>query len=202
MKQILMQQTNTYEHIMDVAKELIQTYGYNGFSYADIAERIGIRKATIHYHFPNKSYLAKSAVARYREDFRHKLKYIDQQTNDPHRKIEMYVHIYRNVLEDNDNICLCGMLAAEFPTLPEDVCQEVQGFFLENQEWLANVIKSLRELEIANLKESTDSVQDDAWLLLSGLEGAMLMARTHEGTPHFCSMVQRLMKGLGLLSLE
>jgi TetR/AcrR family transcriptional repressor of nem operon len=199
MKEILMQETNTYEHIMAVAKELIQTYGYNGFSYADIAARVGIRKATIHYHFPNKSYLAKSAVARYRENFLQKLRHIERQTNDPYRQIEMYVQMYRNVLEESDNICMCGMLAAEFTTLPKDVCQEVQGFFLENEEWLANVIKSVRKLEIADIDRlDKRSEQDDAWLLLSGLEGAMLLARTHEGAPRFCSIVQRLLKGLNL----
>lgn len=199
MKEILMQETNTYEQIMTVAKELIQTYGYNGFSYADIAARVGIRKATIHYHFPNKSYLAKSTVSRYRENFRQKLKQIEQQTNDPYAQIEMYVQMYRNVIEESDNICMCGMLGAEFTTLPKDVSQEVQGFFLENEKWLANVIKSVRKLEIAHIDRlEKTSEQDDAWLLLSGLEGAMLLARTHEGLPRFGSIVKRLLKGLGL----
>ncbi|QHG21105.1 TetR/AcrR family transcriptional regulator [Nostoc sp. ATCC 53789] len=199
MKEILMEETNTYEQIMTVAKELIQNYGYNGFSYADIAARVGIRKATIHYHFPNKSYLAKSTVARYRENFRQKLRHIERQTNDPYHQIEMYVQMYHNVLEESNNICMCGMLAAEFTTLPKDVSQEVQEFFLENEEWLANVIKSLKKLEIADIDRlDKRSEQNDAWLLLSGLEGAMLLARTHEGLPRFCSIVQRLLKALGL----
>jgi TetR/AcrR family transcriptional regulator, transcriptional repressor for nem operon len=200
MNQISIQDPNTSEQIMTVAKELIQSYGYNGFSYADIAERVGIRKATIHYHFPNKSYLAKITVARYRENFRQKFRHIEGQTNDPYHQIEMYVEMYRSVLEESDNICMCGMLAAEFATLPKDVSEEVQGFFLENEEWLANVIKLVRKLELGDIDRSDKSFeQDDAWLLLSGLEGAMLLARTHEGLPRFCSIVQRLLKGLGLV---
>ncbi|MDF5708945.1 MAG: TetR/AcrR family transcriptional regulator [Nostoc sp. S4] len=199
MEKTLSHQANTYEQIVIVAKELIQTYGYNGFSYADISVRVGIRKATIHYHFPTKSYLTKIVVARYRENFSKKLRDVDRQTDDPHRKIQIYVQMYSDVLKKNDNICLCGMLAAEFTTLPEDVRWEVQKFFSENEEWLTKIIKSIVLLKVADvvtLDESCD--QDEAWLLLSVLEGAMLIARTNEGVPRFYSITQRLLKRLDL----
>src|SRR4051794_36242328 len=57
----------TSDLILDVAQELLQTRGYNAISYQDIADRIGIRKASIHHHFPNKSDLAQALVRRYRQ---------------------------------------------------------------------------------------------------------------------------------------
>jgi TetR/AcrR family transcriptional regulator, transcriptional repressor for nem operon len=198
-----MQNNDTYEQIMEIAKELIQRNGYNGFSYADIALHVGIRKPTIHYYFPNKSDLVKMVVIRYRENFCQMLRNIEQQTSIPHNQIEMYVKLYLSVLEKSDTICLCGMLSAEFSTLPEDVSQEVQKFFSENEKWLINVIRLIRkhaekDVDLKNIS----SEQNDAWLLLSGLEGAMLLARTSGGSARFSLVMHRLLKALNLVSIE
>lgn len=199
MRMISIEKDSTYEQIMAIAKELIQSKGYNGFSYADVALHVGIRKATIHYHFPNKSDLARIVVARYREDFCHMLKNIEEQTSDPYDQIEMYIELYRNVLEKSDRICMCGMLSAEFSTLPQEVSQEVRKFFSENEQWLTKVIKLARKLDSKSPDRLKNvSEQEDAWLLLSVLEGAMLVARTHEGLGFFTSVAKRLLRVLGL----
>jgi len=46
---------STYDSLLDLADTLIQENGFQGFSYADLAEGLGIRKASIHYHFPGKT---------------------------------------------------------------------------------------------------------------------------------------------------
>ena len=58
--------SNTYDEILNSAEKLIVSGGYNGFSYADIAAVVGIRKASIHHHFPNKVDLVRALVTRYR----------------------------------------------------------------------------------------------------------------------------------------
>lgn len=190
---------STYEQIMAVAKQLIQTYGYNGFSYADIAVRVSVRKATIHYYFPNKSDLARSVVIRYRESFATSLSSIDKQTDKTSLKLGKYVQMYRDVLSNSQNICLCGMLAAEYTTLPEDVCKEVDRFFSDNSKWLAKVIASLRKVQVKNSERPDPKHdEDDAYLLLSGLEGAMLLARTRGGVLCFDAIAKRLLKQLML----
>ncbi|HJT14927.1 MAG TPA: helix-turn-helix domain-containing protein, partial [Dongiaceae bacterium] len=55
----------TRARILDVAQGLIQQRGYNGFSYRDIADEVGIRAPTIHYYFPAKADLAAALVDRY-----------------------------------------------------------------------------------------------------------------------------------------
>jgi len=47
--------SDTAERILDIAQDLIQRRGFNAFSYHDIAAPMGIRKASIHYHFPSKA---------------------------------------------------------------------------------------------------------------------------------------------------
>ena len=49
----------TAHRILDVAEELVQTRGVNGMSYADISARLGITKASLHYHFASKADLVR-----------------------------------------------------------------------------------------------------------------------------------------------
>lgn len=53
---------NTAQRILDTAQDLIRHRGYSAFSYADIADRVGIRKASIHYHFAAKEDLVLSLI--------------------------------------------------------------------------------------------------------------------------------------------
>src|SRR5258706_9278478 len=59
------QRSDTAEQILDLAGLLIKTRGYSAFSYQDIADSLGIRKASIHYHFPSKADLGIAVVDRY-----------------------------------------------------------------------------------------------------------------------------------------
>ena len=43
--------SSTADDILACARSLIVAGGYNGFSYADIADVVGIRKPSIHHHF-------------------------------------------------------------------------------------------------------------------------------------------------------
>src|SRR6185503_12431598 len=99
--------------ILDVAEELAQTRGYNGFSYADIAAKLGVTKASLHYHFPSKAELGRALIARYHTAFSAALEAIDQHALKPGEKLRQYVGLYDAVMR-NDRMCLCGMLAAEY----------------------------------------------------------------------------------------
>ena len=60
--------STTSDQILASARSFIISGGYSGFSYADISEVVGIRKASIHHHFPSKVDLVRTLVTRYRED--------------------------------------------------------------------------------------------------------------------------------------
>src|SRR5689334_4800333 len=97
-------QNDMANQILDVAQELIMVQGYNGFSFADISVRIGITKASIHYHFPSKSELVKQVVARYRTGLGTMLAQIELDNPTPYRKLELYTQIYLTLLPDADRV--------------------------------------------------------------------------------------------------
>jgi TetR/AcrR family transcriptional repressor of nem operon len=169
--------SGTADRVVEAATSVVQTRGYNGFSYADIADMVGIRKASLHHHFPGKADLGHEVASRYRRAFGEALADIESATNDPIERLERYVELYARQLSDHGRMCLCGMLAAEYATLPVPVQDEVRAFFDDQRAWLARVLREDRR-PTADARRMAD-------LFLAGLEGALLVARTDGSTARF-----------------
>jgi TetR/AcrR family transcriptional repressor of nem operon len=179
--------------ILDVAEQLAQTRGYNGFSYADIAAQLGVTKASLHYHFPSKAELGRALIERYRSLFGAALEAIDAGTQEPREKLRRYVGLYDSVLS-NDRMCLCGMLAAEHSTLPPPMQEGLKLFFDANERWLTTVLEQgLR----AGVLRFTESARERARVLIGSLEGAMLVARSYGNLQRFQAAAAFALSDLG-----
>ena len=186
--------SDTSGRVLDIAERLVQTRGFNAFSYADIAAALNITKASLHYHFPTKAKLGERLVERYQESFLAALAGIDRTGNDAGSKLRAYVAIYTDLL-DRDRMCLCGMLAADYATLPDAIKDRVRQFFDANDAWLAAVLLHGRASK--QLSFSGPPVES-ARFLVGALEGAMLLARSHGDPDRFHSAAARLLAGLGV----
>ena len=186
------EQPRTAERILDIAERLVQVRGFNNFSYADIATELGITKASLHYHFPGKAELGQALITRYTGRFSDALEQIDRDLPDARAKLEAYADLYAEVLRGK-RMCMCGILAAEYPTLPKPMRTAVIGFFDENQKWLATVLaqgKADRTLSYRGAPE------DVAQGVLSTLEGAMLVARPYGDLARFDAAANQLLVSL------
>jgi TetR/AcrR family transcriptional repressor of nem operon len=184
----------TAARILDVAERLAQVRGFNGFSYADIATELGITKAALHYHFAGKADLGEAIVSRYADRFGQALAALDAISPEPTAadKLRGYADLYLGVLRDQ-RMCLCGMLAAEYPTLPDRMRASVVGFFDMNEEWLLSVLEQGRADGSLILVRST---RDTARMIIGCLEGAMLVARPYADIPRFQDAAASLVASL------
>ena len=183
---------DTSQRILDVAERLVQTRGFNGFSYADIAEALEVTKASLHYHFPTKGDLGKRLIERYEESFLAALKGIDSAGAGARDKLKRYIRIYADVLRDN-RMCLCGMLASDYATLPKPMKEEVKHFFDENEQWLGAVLDAGRK---AGNLEFKGSALELARAMVGSLEGAMMLARSYGEVSRFDAAAERLVAAL------
>ena len=182
----------TSERILDIAERLVQTRGFNNFSYADIAAELGITTASLHYHFPGKAELGQALITRYAERFAEALSEIDRDQANAYAKLEAYARLYASVLHGK-RMCMCGILAAEYQTLPGPMRAAVIRFFDENQRWLTNVL----EQGLAdNSLSFTGSAGEIAQSILSTLEGAMLISRPYGDLDRFSATARRLLATL------
>jgi len=170
------QRSGTAEQILDLAETLIQTRGYSAFSYQDIADSLGIRKASIHYHFPSKADLGIAVVDRYVARFGGALAAIAADQSQPSMAmLDFYVEPYAGFAKTPDRICLCGALSGEILVLPAELRSRVDGFFRTHQEWLAGILKRGAARGEFSLAAPPAKV---ARFIFSTLQGALLVKRT------------------------
>ena len=182
----------TSQRILDIAERLVQTRGFNGFSYADIAEALKVTKASLHYHYPAKADLGKELIERYEKNFLAALEAIDAQARDARDKLRRYAGLYEGVLR-GDRMCLCGMLAAEWGTLPKPMRDPMRHFFDENEKWLVRVLQEGKKQK--SLK-SHGSPAEAARTLIGALEGAMMIARSYGEVSRFTAVSDRILADL------
>lgn len=186
---------DTATRILDIAERLVQSRGFNAFSYADVAAELGVTKPALHYHFASKAELGEALISRYASRFRHALGRIDTQFDDGRSKIEAYADLYRQVLVQQ-RMCLCGMLAADYPTLPPAMREGVIRFFDDNHAWLTEVLdQGRRDGSLRFFGASGEAAQ----MILGALEGAMLVARAYDDLRRFDAAVARLLSDLTIL---
>jgi len=182
----------TRARILEVGERLVQVRGFNGFSYADVAGELSMTKASLHYHFPTKADLGEAIIARYAGRFFEALAAIDGELTHAPAKLSAYAELYADVLRD-ERMCLCGMLAAEYDTIPSRMRDAVVGFLDDNESWLAAVLEHGRHdgsLSFAG----TSSVTPRS--IVSGLEGAMLVARPYGAVERFETAAKQLLASL------
>jgi len=167
--------TRRQTEILDLAQELVQTRGYNAFSFGDLADRLHLKPAAIHYHFPTKADLGRALMSRYRQRLHASLDKIDEQAPTPRRKLERYIQLFHSTLKPDNRMCLCGMLATELTTLPHPLQIDVRQFFEDNEAWLAQVLGEGRKAKVLEFEGSSAAA---ARCVYATLHGAMISAHT------------------------
>ncbi|GGF89123.1 TetR family transcriptional regulator [Azorhizobium oxalatiphilum] len=186
--------STTADDILDCARTLIVSGGYNGFSYADIAAVVGIRKASIHHHFPAKSDLVRTLVARYRAEAAAGIGAVDRNVPDPLNQLRAYVGYWEACIADaSAPFCLCALLACEIPVLPADVVAEVRAHFRTFSGWLTKVLA--RGVAEGRLR-LTGTPEAEAEAFLATVHGAMLSARAYGDPSMFATITHPLLERL------
>jgi TetR/AcrR family transcriptional regulator, transcriptional repressor for nem operon len=182
----------TSTRILDIAERVVQTKGFGRFSYADVASDLKITKAALHYYYPGKAELGEALIARYSTRFDGALIAVDAAGGSAVAKLDAYISLYAEIVSQQ-RICLGGMLAAEYEMLPAPMQAEVVRFFDRNAHWLERVLEQGRSEGAVRFAGSAD---DTAVLIISVLEGAMLVARPYGDIEKFRSSSAAMLASL------
>jgi TetR/AcrR family transcriptional repressor of nem operon len=179
--------STTASKLIDEAGQLITSLGYNGFSYADLSERLGIRKPSIHHHFPSKVDLVVAVVEKQRASIQAQLTALEDGELDAIGQLTAYVDYWKRCIEDESaTFCLAGVLAAELPGLPPQVRTSVQGHFDDLGKWIERVLSVGVDQGTIHLQlEPKTSSQ----FFQTAVYGAMVMARAYGDPSKFTFVV-------------
>ena len=166
---------STTQQILDTAQKFVRSRGYSAFSYADISEEVGIRKASIHYHFPTKTELVRHLVRRYRDTMLGTCDRIAQSSSTAPQQLRDFVALYRCGLGEGQ-LCLCAMLMADLAVLPPEIQAELQRYVQAVEAWLSDLLQRGYALDptLGDLESKG---------LLALLHGAQLRVRIQADSP-------------------
>jgi TetR/AcrR family transcriptional regulator, transcriptional repressor for nem operon len=183
--------TNAKEAILEAARRTAQAHGYSGLNFRELADEVGIKAASIHYHFPSKADLGAAIAKRYWEDSAAVLEALWAESSDPVRCLRQYPDTFRKSLENDNRICLCSFMSAEYDDLPEPVKKEVLAFADVNVAWLTTVLSAATEM-------NADESEQRARAIFAAVAGAQLMARSRSDISVFDALIDSY-RGAGLL---
>jgi len=155
--------------ILEAAGRMTQHVGYTGLSFRDLASAVGIKSASVHYHFPTKGDLGAAVARRYTDQLVERMQAADEAGADP---FETYVDCFRSALAQDGRMCLCGMLAAEADAVPAKVQAEVRRFIDINVAWLTAALA-----RVTGQPEDSLEMRQRGAAVFAAMEGAMLIAR-------------------------
>lgn len=166
---------NKKEELLKVAETKVRQGGYNNFSFREIATEVGIKSASVHYHFPTKADLGAALAHQYTDAFLNALGDIDEIKARGENPIDVYTQIFRGALLNDNKMCLCGLLGAQNESLPEKVQLEVKRFFDLNLTWLT----------AAHTANAQENPAHAAITTVSLLEGAMMISKALNDHSYF-----------------
>ena len=188
--------SSTADDILRCARALLVKGGYNSFSYADISDVVGIRKASIHHHFPSKTALVRTVVAQYREEAKAGIDALERKVSDPLEQLRAYLGYWEACIVDASHpFCVCALLASEVQVLPEEVAFEVRAHFRHLSGWLTCVLE--RGMAGGRFR-STGTAEESAELLMAAVHGAMLSARAYGDPKAFGAITRPLLERIAV----
>lgn len=185
---------NTAERIIDVAHQLLVERGFSAFSYADIAEAIQIRKASIHHHFPTKTALVVAVLERHRLRMQEAHAGLDEHVSSPGDRLKKYVDYWEVCIRTmTEPFCIAALLGAELPSLPEEVQAEVEKHFTCLHQWIAKTLRDGVKQKMIKLQGTVDI---EAEMLMAAVHGAMISARVNNSSILFKRVTANAMQRL------
>jgi TetR/AcrR family transcriptional regulator, transcriptional repressor for nem operon len=173
---------DTRTALLNAAEHAVRARGYDGFSYADLATAVGIRKASIHHHFPTKAELALVLIERYCANFFATLEQITASHSTAGAQLAAYIAVCRAALSGGDEMCLCVAFCTGRDHLTAAVLAKLDDYHFVSVRWLTDVFTTGKaDGSITGIVNA----DDEAHACLAQMEGAQLVARAAKDVHRF-----------------
>ena len=175
--------SNAREAILLAATKIAQSQGYNGLNFRDLAKAVGIKAASIYYHFPSKADLGVAVARRYWEDGAAALEAISEEDPSPIDALRRFPEIFRRSLEADNRLCLASFVGAETDNLPSEMTKEIQAFADVNIAWITRLLTTAEVCQ-------PQAAEVRARAIFAAVAGAQLIARSRSDISLFDTLIK------------
>ncbi|MXV36740.1 MULTISPECIES: TetR/AcrR family transcriptional regulator [unclassified Saccharibacter] len=180
----------TKEKLLREAALFMKGRGYSAFSYADLAEKVGIRKASIHHHFSTKERLGELVVQRAIEDTQKYFEDVEESSNYIVERLRAYMLLFSEGYQEK-RLPLCCVLSVDMANLPDSIKKKAKIYFEIQINWLTRIVQQGRE--VGDIVSSCDPACA-ALTIFTMCEGASVVARAIENADIFDSTFNEIVK--------
>jgi len=175
---------DTRDKILNSAQRLIQTQSFHGFSFQDIADEVGIRKASLYHYFGSKDQVAVAVLQRAADWMKARMEKLAPL--DPTERLEGFFGIYRTIHGKAERMCPNGSFAAVFDAVSPQVQRALYHISQMHLDWLEGVVRD--GVDKGQFKIGGQRPRDVAMQIMAGVQGALLMGRL-TSDPHVIDLV-------------
>ncbi|BCE00056.1 TetR/AcrR family transcriptional regulator [Marinicellulosiphila megalodicopiae] len=177
---------STREQLIEIAELCIRTGGYSSFSFRTIADQLGIKSSSVHYHFPKKEDIGLAVIDNYSEKFRQHLFNEHVEVLSAKDAIIYYINMFLTELTKEKKMCACIVLSAEQTEISENMKTGLKQFYSLNLNWIRHTLKKDSEF---NDNKNINGVSN---FIFSTLQGALIGAKTLNDSAHFITTIEQL----------
>lgn len=189
-----MDTTTTRERIIDAARLLVQEGSYQGLTFRDVAEQVGIRKASVYHHFESKDALAIAMLDHALAGFSDWARRMESQS--PRQKLEAFCFtFYGSYLDAGNKLCPGGAFTAAWPGLSDALRHAVNRLFDAQARFLRAALAQAYQDAGSPPPDDPDDVA--AWIM-SNIQGAIITARARGDAALFERLCERTLQHLDL----
>lgn len=186
------QSQNVREQALKSARFHLQTKGFNGFSFQDVADDLGIKKASLHYYFASKDQLGLELLSQYRQGF---LAWTEKtKLLNPQEKIQNMIDFFVALSGGGKKICPIGALCADIHSLSPELKAQLQEFNQIQYEWLMELLKESQNQKIISREIDTEVA---SLAIISQIQGALQVARIKGGTSSIRKQIEGMFRLMG-----
>ena len=189
---------DTRQRILDSAQRLTQTRSFHGFSFQDIADEVGVRKASLYHHFDSKDDVAVAMLKRAADWVRAELKKTEER--EPKERLEAYFDIFHQIYGKGERMCPGGSFAAVFDAVSSPVQTAVHRFAKMHVDWLEDVVRD--GVEQGQFTIGDQRPRDVAAQIAAAVQGALLVGRLSSDRHVLDVVVEGMRRYLGYLPKE
>ncbi len=182
---------DTKGQALEIAKKQLQTKGFNGFSFQDIADTLGIKKASLHYYFSSKEDLALEIMHSYETGFAEWSK--KTASFAPEKRLEKWFNLFFRLAEDDHKICPVGALCTDLDIFSKSTRSKILQFHERQRDWIQENLKQGQDSKAYKADLKIEPTSD---LIMSSIQGALQIARLKKNPQLVKHVAKQLMANL------
>ncbi len=170
--------SQTAKKILQKAQVLLQERGYQFLSFQDLADAVGIRKASVHHHFKTKEDLARSMVLDYSARLEAWQARVDEQALKPRQKLQAYFNMFADISRSGKSVCPGGSLLLDWYNFSKPVRADLQKLIDLHRRWLLKLLEE--NIQNKTSRIGKDHISSHALMIGASIQGAMQLARASD----------------------